>query len=414
MKNFHSASAVILFSLTSIVLYACKKDPEVVPVDPVPINLTADQVALVNSGNSFAIDVFKKVAESEQQAKNLIISPLSISVALSMTLNGANGETRAGMINALRSDGLSPAEINDSYKSLTSALLNVDKRVKLTIANSIWAEKKFPVKVPFKNTLTNYYKADTRTFDISDAGVPDVINGWIESNTNGLIKNMIDELDPSTVMLLINAIYFKGQWNSQFEKSKTVTESFHLNSSEVKQVPMMKQKSQFKVCSSQGLMFAEFPYGQGNFVMDVILPNDINGLNNIISNLTIESFNEMISRMYPTQIELSFPRFKYGYKKPLNDILSDMGMSLAFSESADFSNLSDIAVFISLVLHQAFIETNEEGTEAAAATVVEIFTTSTPAGPMVLNLDHPFLYIIRETTTNSILFMGRVANPLEQ
>lgn len=161
-------------------------------------------------------------------------------------------------------------------------------------------------------------------------------------------------------------------------------------------------------------MFAEFPYGQGNFVMDIILPNDINGLNNIISNLTIESFNEMISRMYPTQIELSFPRFKYGYKKPLNDILSDMGMSLAFSESADFSNLSDIAVFISLVLHQAFIETNEEGTEAAAATVVEIFTTSTPAGPMVLNLDHPFLYIIRETTTNSILFMGRVANPLEQ
>jgi serpin B len=414
MKNSLSGSAAILLSTAALMLFSCKKDNEIVKIEPVPINLTADQVALVDSGNSFAIDIFKKVAESEQPSKNLVISPLSISVALSMALNGANGETRAGMIEVLRSGGLSPANINDSYKSLSHSLLNVDNHVKLTIANSIWAEKKFPVKVPFKNVLTEYYNAEARSFDINDAGVPGDVNNWIDSKTNGLIKNMIDDLDPATVMLLINAIYFKGQWNSQFEKSNTVDEPFHVYDTDTKQVPMMKQKTDFNVYKAPGFTLAEFPYGQGNFVMDVLLPDDINGVNGLIKTMTIESFNEMISKLHSTEVELSFPRFKYGYKKTLNEILSDMGMSLAFTENADFSNLSDVAVYISFVLHQAFIETNEEGTEAAAATIVGFYTTSMPAGPLVLKLDHPFLYVIRETTTNSILFMGRVANPLEQ
>lgn len=414
MKNSLSASAAILLSTAALLLFSCKKDSEIVKIDPVPINLTADQVALVDSGNSFAIDIFKKVAEAEQPSKNLVISPLSISIALSMTLNGANGETRSGMIEALRSDGLSPAEINDSYKSLSHALLNVDNHVKLTIANSIWAEKNFPVKVPFRNILTDYYNAEARSFDFNDAGATNDINNWIDSKTNGLIKNMLDKLDPATAMLLINAIYFKGQWNSQFEKSNTVNESFHVYDTDTKQVPMMKQKADFKVYKASGFTLAEFPYGQGNFVMDVILPDDVNGVNNIINTLSIESFNEMISRMYSTEVDLSFPRFKYGYKIELKDILFDMGMALAFTGNADFSNISDIALYISFVLHQAFIETNEEGTEAAAATIVGIYTVSMPSGPVVLKLDHPFLYVIRETTTNSILFMGRVANPLEQ
>jgi serpin B len=214
-------------------------------------------------------------------------------------------------------------------------------------------------------------------------------------------------------MLLINAIYFKGMWNSQFDKSQTTDETFHISASETKQVPMMKQKAKFRYCQGQGFTLAEFPYGQGNFAMDVLLPDNQYGADAVIQSLTKAGFNDLVSRMHESEIELSFPRFKYAYKKTLNDILKDMGMAIAFTSQADFSNISDVNVFISKVLHQAFIETNEEGTEAAAATVVEFVFTSLPVDPMVLKLDHPFVYIIRETTTNTILFMGRVVNPLE-
>jgi len=309
-------------------------------------------------------------------------------------------------------NGLTPEKINNSYKDLTEALLNVDKRVLISIANSVWTEKNFVVKKPFTDILTQYYNAESKSFDITDPLVPNQINSWIESKTNGLIKNMIDKLDQSTVMLLINAIYFKGKWNSQFDKDKTVQGSFYKTGGETAQVPMMKQTSEFKVYNGEGFTLAEFPYGQANFVMDVLLPDADNGIKSIIPLINDNSFKGWISQLSERKTDLSFPKFKYGYKKDLNDILTDMGMGIAFTDNADFSNISDMDLLISIVKHQAFIETNEEGSEAAAATIVGISTTSMPAGPYILNIDHPFLYIIRETSTNSILFMGRVGDPL--
>lgn len=410
--NLLRYTVVFSFS-TATFLFSCSKDPvEILPVDPVPISLTTDQVSLIESENSFAFDVFKMVAGSSGESENLIISPLSISYALSMTLNGAKGTTRDAMLEALRVNGLTPDIINNSYKKLSEALLSVDTRVTISIANSVWTENNFVVKKPFTEILTGYYNAESKSFDIKDANVPKQVNSWIESKTNGLIKNMIDKLDDRTVMLLINAIYFKGKWSSQFDKANTVQRSFN-KSGEVKvDVPMMKQKSDFKIFTGEGFVLAEFPYGQGNFVMDVILPDDKISLNTIIQSLTEKSFRGWLSGMNKREVDLSFPRFKYVYKKPLKDILANMGMGIAFTDFADFSNISDIQLRISEVLHQAFIETNEEGTEAAAATIVSIITTSLPPPPLVLNFDHPFLYIIRETTTNSILFMGKVADPL--
>jgi serpin B len=287
--------------------------------------------------------------------------------------------------------------------------LNVDKRVLISIANSVWTENDFPVKKQFSDILTVFYNADARLFDINNTAAPDEINKWIDDKTNGLIKNMIDELPDNTVMLLINAIYFKGSWSSQFDKAKTVTRPFYRSDGSSVQVPMMNQEFDFKVYSGNGFLMGEFPYGQGNFVMDVILPAERNGADNLIQWLTDESFNSMVNGLRETKIELSFPRFKYGYKKQLNEILADMGMGIAFTDMADFSNIADTNLCISKVLHQAFIETNEEGTVAAAATVVEIGYTS--VGPFFMNLDHPFVYIIRETSTNTILFMGKVADP---
>jgi len=413
MKDKALITAVIFSLALPLFFLSCKKTAdENLPVDPVPINLTSDQVSLIKSGNTFAFDIFKKILENSGESENVIISPLSISCALSMTLNGANGATRDAMLEALRINGLTPEIINNSYKDLSEALLNIDKRVLISIANSVWSEKNFEVKIPFRNILTDYYNAESKSFDITDPVAYQVINSWIENKTNGLIKNMLSGLDDNTVMLLVNAIYFKGKWKSQFDKDKTAGKTFYKYDGTTIEVPMMKQVSDFRIFSGEGFVLAEFPYGQGNFVMEVMLPEGQNGINTLIPLLNDESFNGCIDQMAERETDLTFPRFKYGFKKELKDILTDMGMGIAFTDNADFSNISDLSLLINRVLHQAFIETNEEGTEAAAATIVDIGTTSMPADPFVFNIDHSFIYIIRETTTNSILFMGKVADPL--
>ena len=414
MKKIRFTASFTIPAIFLLIIFSCKKEPDAkLPVDPVQINVTTDQVSLISSENLFAFDLFKKILENSTATENVIISPLSISSALSMTLNGASGATRDDMLAALRLNGLTPDIINNSYKDLTRALLNIDKRVLISIANSVWIENNFVVKKPFTDILTEFYNAESKSFNITDPLVPDQVNSWIESKTNGLIKKMLDKLDSNTVMLLINAIYFKGLWNSQFDKNNTVQGSFYKPGGVTAEVLMMNQTSSYKIYSGNGFTLAEFPYGQGNFVMDVIVPDDKNGISNFLPLFTTESFNTWIDQLSERSTILSFPRFKYTYKKELKDILSDMGMSIAFSDFADLSNISDIGLKLSFVKHQAFIETSEEGTEAAAATIVGVVTTVMPV-PFTLNVDHPFLYVIRETTTNSILFMGRVADPLAE
>jgi len=412
MKTNILKTATLLLVIIPLIFSSCKKSPgEKLPTDPIKINLTTDQVSIISSENSFAYDIFKEVLGNSAESANVIISPLSISTALSMTLNGSNGATRDAMLTALRMKGLTPDIINNSYKNLTSALLNVDSRVLISIANSIWTNNNFVVKKPFVDILSQYYTAESKSFDITDPQVPAQINGWISNKTNGLIKNMIDKLDPKTVMLLINAIYFKGKWSTQFDKNNTVQATFYKPDGSTEMVPMMNQTSEFKSYIGEGFKLVELPYGQGNYVMDVILPDANNGITDIIPQINDNNLKGWLDQMYEKKTVLSFPRFKYGYNEELKDILTDMGMGIAFTDSADFSNISDISLLISFIKHQAFIETNEEGTEAAAATVVG-FEPTAIMSPFVMNIDHSFLYIIRETTTNSVLFMGRVTDPL--
>src|SRR4030042_1757466 len=345
--------------------------------------------------------------------KNIIISPLSIAYALSMTLNGADGTTREAMLEALRVNGITPEEINNSYKNLTEALLTVDKRVIMNIANSVWTEDRISPKQSFIDILEDFYSAESKAFSITDPAAPDKINDWIGENTNGLIKEMIDKLEDNTVMLIINAIYFKGKWKLQFDEKDTGQEPFYKSGGISVDVPMMNQKEDFKIFDDDGFMLAEFPYGQGNFVMDILLPDVKDGVSALLPSLTDAAFSGWIQQMGTRETDVFIPRFKYGFKKKLKEILSDMGMAIAFTEDADFTNITEYPpLLINDVTHQAFIETNEEGTEAAAATVVDIGLTSMPLEPLVFKADHPFIYIIRETTTNSIIFMGIVADPL--
>jgi serine protease inhibitor len=241
----------LLFSFL-LLLLSCEKTTDNLPTDPVPIDLTTTQVSLVDSGNSFAFDIFRKILDNTAEDKNIIISPMSISYALSMAVNGANNSTRDSILKAMRVNGITMDDLNKSYRDLTSALLSVDERVKISIANSVWTEKEFNPKQQFIDILTSYYSAEARSFDVKDPSAPDEINAWIEDKTNGLIKDMVGQLDPLTVMLLINAVYFKGMWKYQFEESDTHPREFTLADGSGINVPSMSQSTDLKVYSGDG------------------------------------------------------------------------------------------------------------------------------------------------------------------
>lgn len=416
MKNliFRTGLMVILIAL---ITSSCNKITEELPDFTDLDNLNATQISLVESENSFAFDIFRLILENADESENVIISPLSISYALCMALNGADGATRDSMLNTLKINGITPEEINKPYKDLTSALFSADTSVIMSIANSVWTENDFNVKKSFVDILTAYYNTESKQFDISDkVGTCNNVNKWIEDKTNGLIRDMLtcDDLDDYVKMLLINAIYFKGKWQKQFDQNFTTELPFCKPSGTEIGAQMMRYADTIKYYRGNDFTLAEFPYGQGNFVMDIILPDTKTGTNDLVPSVTNASFNGWVSQLNERLINVSLPRYKYGFHKHLRDILTDMGMGIAFSGAADFTRISDHKLHIYDVIHQAFIESKEEGTEAAAATIVIFGGQCCCGGPPFFYADHSFLYIIGETKTNSIIFMGRVADPLAE
>ncbi|NLE34597.1 MAG: serpin family protein [Bacteroidales bacterium] len=415
MKNSFLSLAVVFVAGTTGQMASCEKQPErTLPSDPVEIELTLKQREVVTSANRFAFDLFKPVVAGEEPGTNIMISPFSITSALSMTLNGASGETFDAVKASLRYDAMSLDEVNDTYRKLVSEMVPVDERVVMEIANSVWVENQFPVKDEFIEALKKWYLAEARNFNVSDPGSVNIINGWIEEKTHDRIQKMISRLEPDLVMLLINAVYFNGKWKHQFDPELTTGRPFYITPGNPANVPMMYQKGKFAVSSTDRVTLAELPYGQGNYSMVVALPDEGVTPAEILSGLDAGKWEEWMQGLSygQTEVMLYMPKFKYEYKRRLNDDLISLGMGPAFDPgSADFSKISDVEVFISFVLHQTFIENKEEGTEAAAATVVGFTRTSLPPEPQVINLNRPFLYFIRETTTGTIVFMGLVADP---
>ena len=386
------------------------------PEEPVNISIEPYQKEIIDSANSFAFGLFNSAINDAKGGGNILISPFSVTTALSMALNGAAGETYEDMRGTLGFNNKTIDQINDTYLKLIKEMVPVDSRVILGIANSVWVEKQFQAKEEFINALKEFYEAEARTIDKTDPYAVKTVNDWIAEKTHDKIKNMLDELNPDMVMLLINAIYFNGKWKYSFDKSETKEKPFYLNGNNPEQVPMMHIKTSLNAVGTDNVTIADIPYGQGNFSMVVVLPDEGTGTEEIAGALTESLWNNWITLLETNKhdVSLSMPKFKYEYKRTLNDDLKNMGMGIAFSDLADFSNISDIPVMISTVLHQAFIENNEEGTEAAAATVVEFTNTSVNPGSAVESviLDRPFLYFIRECSTGTILFTGRVNDPL--
>jgi serine protease inhibitor len=413
MKN---PISIFLICTICIGIMSCSKDKRVdSPKAPIQISLSQNQKNLVISNNAFGFDVFKTIMTAEGDSKNVFVSPLSISLALAMTYNGANGETKTEMQNTLRFPTLTSDEINGYFQKLSSALIQIDPKVNLEIANSIWYKKGFSVLPQFIQINQDYYSAQVQSLDFSSPEAVTIINQWASDKTNKRIPKVLDQIDPWDVMFLINAIYFKGSWMYEFEKDGTHDLDFNLSSSSSIKAPLMHQKGSFNYFSNQQFSAIEMPYGQGNFTMMVLLPNNGYSANDIVTNLSSENWNSWINNFSNQNVEITFPRFKFEYERKLNNDLISLGMPKAFSSiDADFTMINpDGGLYIDFVKHNSFVEVNETGTEAAAVTIVGIGQLSMPVGPEYkpFMVNKPFLFAIRETTTNTILFIGKVSNP---
>jgi serpin B len=414
MKSIIRQGIIATLISSLAILTSCEKsersDP---PGDPVNIAIEAFQKEVIDSANRFAIDLFKPGLDDAKGNENIMISPFSITSALSMTLNGAAGETFAAMVKSLGLQEKTLEQINSTYLKLMTEMISVDKRVDVEIANSVWVEKRLAVKQPFITDLQTWYKAEARSIDVTDPAAVKTVNDWIAAKTHNKITNMLDNLDANLAMLLINAIYFNGKWRYAFDKADTKDELFYITPSGPKSVPMMHQTESLKAVRNNNLTLVELPYGQGNYTMVVVMPDENISTDDVAKALTPSLWQEWIGLLADNthKVDLSMPRFTYHYKRLLNQDLADLGMGIAFTQQADFSNISDQGLMITKVLHQTFIDTKEEGTEAAAVTVVEFGTTSANPQVVKVTLDHPFLYFIRESSTGTILFMGRVGDP---
>lgn len=385
--------------------FACNNEPpEPLELpDAQPIELRSELKQRVVQDNAFALKLFHLNLQEEKE--NLLISPLSVSIALGMTWNGAGGNTRAEMERALEMSGLSVGDINEYYLTMQEALPAVDPSTRLGIANSIWYRQNFRVKPEFLAVNRNYFKAEISALDFSDPSAVKTINDWCAGKTNRLIPEIIDQIGSDAVMYLINAVYFKGIWTSRFDKNETYPGSFAAETGEKVAVNMMNQTGTFDYAVDGHAAYLDLPYGNRAFSMTVILPHEGKPLSGA---LTAESWHTAIGNMYPREVNIHLPRFKFKYNIEMQQILQNLGMQRAFAPVADFSGIAP-GVYLSKVIHKTFVETNEEGTEAAAATAVEVILTGavgSSATPFMV--DRPFLFVIREKSTGVILFMGKV------
>jgi len=371
--------------------------------------------SVVKGNNIFCFDLYQELKGEEG---NLFFSPYSISTALAMTYAGARGETEKQMAQVLHFT-LPQEELHSDYSQLQSDLNSIEKKgeIKLNIANSLWLQKGDPFLDSFLGLNKKYYDAGLYFVNFAQsATVRDKINGWVEDKTHDKIKDLIKPPIPlpATSLILCNAIYFKGNWLSQFDEADTRDDDFFLCKDKTIQVPMMSQKSDYRYKDFGAFEGLELPYEGEDISMLIFLPKKIGGLAGFedqISADTMALYIDQLVTMYDREVIVTIPKFKTICEFELAQVLFDMGMPAAFTPPADFSGMNGKRdLYISNVIHKAFVDVNEEGTEAAAATAV-VMLKSVAAKPLEFRADHPFVFLIRENKTGSILFIGRIVDP---
>lgn len=398
----------ILIAISILLISCASKTDDPFNDDPV-FEYNKKSATFIETNNSFGLDLFKIVNRDEDKP-NLMISPSSISIALGMAYNGSESSTKQAFEELLNYDGLTREEINEMTRELISVLVTNSEGNLLEIANSIWYRENFPVLQEFIDLNSINFNAEVHELDFSDASAVPTINNWVSRKTHDKIDKIIEELDPETMMILINALYFNCLWDLEFNPENTQSQEFLTEGGGVfGSVEMMTIESEFNAYSTLDFSAVELPYKNDKFSMFLFLPSQQSSVDELIEKLDGETWNSWMAGFEKANtLNVGLPRFEFDYDKSLRAPLMEMGLDIAFTDDADFSGISAIDLLISDVLHKTYIKVNEEGTEAAAVTAIVFETTS--IGPSIW-FNRPFMFAISENSSNSILFIGKVSEP---
>lgn len=363
--------------------------------------------------NKLGFSVLGEVEPDEDG--NVFISPFSLFMALSMVYNGADGLTKEEISSTLNVHGMDSEELNQASASLMSILHKHAKEVELNIANSIWINQRFHFQDQFAKNTKDYFNAKITEIDIADDNSVSMINNWVSDITNGKIKDIVEApLDPDLVAILINAIYFKGDWLYQFDKKNTDMRPFYLSDGTETKAPLMRLNKKLSYLENDYFQAVSLPYKGENLSMKVFLPKENLGFDEFLEMLTYENWDEWRGNFYKREGTLLLPKFKLEYEVELNDTLKKLGMETSFQKGAEFTKMirEDDPIWISKVKQKTFIDVNEKGIEAAAATSVEMVTESAVGEPpFYMEVNRPFFIAITDDKSGAILFMGKIFNP---
>lgn len=358
----------------------------------------------------FAFDLAKRVTKQEGPGKNVFISPLSLHIALGMILNGANAQTAQEIQKTLNLDAQTLAAANQTYQNLMENLPGIDPKVTLLVANSVWYRNTFNVAPSFQDVLRQTFKAEVSAQDFNDPATVGNINNWASQKTNGKIPKVLDAIQPDNLMFLLNALYFKGDWQKPFKPEDTADLPFTLVSGEQTTVRMMRQEITLRRAFRPTYVAFELPYGSGsNYTMTILLPAGNTTADALMNSLTGADWTQLQKDMMLSKVDIGLPKFTLNYQIKLNAVLSDMGMPTAFTDRADFTKMNPKGgLLLSFVKQNTFVAVDEKGTEAAAVTSAGVSTTSLNE-PTLCN--RPFVFVIHEKTSGTVLFVGKIADP---
>ena len=407
MKRFLLLGALICAPFA----FAACNHPTIIPEDEQrdkpaeAIVLTRAEQGINAGSNAFGINVFRTINASDE-IKDLFISPLSLSLALAMTSAGADGQTEAQMRKTMGFEGFTNAEMAEYFRKMSEALLDLDPKTTLQIANAIWTDNGIRLKKGFVSDVTKYYHSEANSADMSATATIDAINQWCSKHTNGKIPKILDYDSRGLAVLLINALYFNGTWTTQF--TDTFNGKFKSLSGSGTETPMMRYTRNIPYASDGKWEMVELTYGNGGFAMDLLLPVDEKSFGKAVCELNAEQWNALTGSLRSREVHLEMPKFKMEYEILLNDVLKVLGMTDAFTGAADFSKMSETGMCIDFVKQKTYVDVNEKGTEAAAVTAIGMKATSVGPSNMVYFIaNRPFVFAIREVSTGAILFIGQ-------
>jgi serpin B len=402
----------------AVILTACAdpSGPDGAPpvIAALPRQLTGVETEMIGAANTFGFNLLKEVNATFADS-NIFMSPLSASMALGMTMNGAEGTTFTEMRSALGFGPRTYDELNGAYQSLIALLRALDPKVEFKIANAIYydvVDIGDAIEPAFLDDSRSYFDADVKGLDFRAPGTVDTVNAWASRNTNGRIPTIIDRIESQIVMLLMNAIYFKGDWRAAFKASETSPAQFHSHRGVDVPVSMMHRQGGFRQGRIADATVAELPYGGDAFAMTILLPDEGVDLNAFVAQLTLSSWQAATANLHDSDADLYLPKFRLAWEDTLNDELKQLGMQRAFvPDTAEFTRISRSMgnhLYIDFVKQKAFVDVNEVGTEAAAVTVVGVGVTS---APVPVRIDRPFVFAIRERLSGTVIFLGKIVEP---